>query len=308
MMKEPFVSICIPNYNKGQYIGDMIQSVLDQTYTNFELIIVDNASTDNSMDVINSFNDPRIRVYRNDTNIGGTENGNKCFEYAKGDYIAIFHSDDLYPKRIIELEVKGLSTFENMGIASIGYTKDLSEFETQENQENEERIIKIFPQLAYFKLMCSGITLWCPSVMLTRECHEQFPTYNPNLYEGADQVLYLQIASKYGLALIEDLKMYKRPWPREASLDEMKLWIHAYELLKDTAKDIYLASSVKSELWRYYTFFIATQDRNICRRSCLIGDYKRARKHLLLYIQNKLEITSDENITKWVRSIDDAPR
>ena len=303
-MKQPFVSICVPNYNKGKYIGEMIQSILDQTYTNFELIISDNASTDNSMDVINSFSDPRIRFYQNETNIGGCANTIKCLRYAKGDYIAVCHSDDLYPKRMVELEAGGLSSFEDVGVASTSCTQDISVFRSQENENVE---IKILPSSSFLKYIFSGFTLSVSSLMMKRVCYEPFESYDTGLFEGADIVHYLPIASKYGLALIDGLKMYKRPWPRERSLEEMKLWIRAYELLKDMAKDIYMTSSAKKELWKYYTFFIATQDRNICRRSCLIGDYKRAREHLLLYMRNKLKITSDENITKWVKAIDDTP-
>ena len=300
MMKEPFVSICVPNYNYGRYIGETIKSILDQTYTNFELIISDNTSTDNSMDVINSFNDPRMRVYQNDTNIGGVLNANKCVGYAKGDYIAIFHSDDIYPKRIIELEVKGLSAFDYVGIASTGYTKDISVFKNQVNGKVE---IRIYPRLNFLKYLFSGYTLWCPSVMLKRECYEQCGTYNPNLFEGTDQVQYLQIAAKYGLALIEDLKMYKRQRPREISLEDTKLWISAYEQLKETAKQIYDTSPHKDELETYYTFFIATQDRNSYRRSLLIKDYKEVRRYLHQYMSDMVKFTCDEDLVLWLNTI-----
>ena len=59
-------SICIPNFNYAQYIGETIQSVLDQTYQNFEIIIADNASTDNSVEVVQSFDDNRIRLAHGD--------------------------------------------------------------------------------------------------------------------------------------------------------------------------------------------------------------------------------------------------
>ena len=61
----PSFSICIPNYNYAQYIGQTIESVLNQTYQNFEIIVVDNASTDNSVEVVKAFIDPRIKLYKN---------------------------------------------------------------------------------------------------------------------------------------------------------------------------------------------------------------------------------------------------
>jgi glycosyltransferase involved in cell wall biosynthesis len=301
MTEAPFVSICLPNYNKGEYISETIQSILDQTYKNFELIIVDNASTDNSMEVINSFSDKRMEVYRNDTNIGSVENVNKCIEYAKGDYFALFHSDDLYPRRIVELEAKGLSSFEYVGIASANQTGDLSEFRKRKDDNVK---CEIFEQSGFLKYLFSGRTLNCASVMIKRVCCEQIGTYDPNLFEGVDQDLYLKIASKYGLALITDLEMYKRPWPREMPMEYMELWIHAYGVLKETARKVYEASTYDAELERLYTYFIATQDRNIYRRSLLMKNYKRARKHLLLYFRNMVKYTSDDKLSLWQNRID----
>ena len=71
---NPNFSICIPNYNYGKYIGDTIQSVLNQTYQNFEIIIVDNASTDDSIEIIKSFKDKRIKLFLNKYNIGFAPN------------------------------------------------------------------------------------------------------------------------------------------------------------------------------------------------------------------------------------------
>ena len=304
MMKEPFVSICVPNYNYGRYIGETIKSILDQTYTNFELIISDNTSTDNSMDVINSFNDPRMRVYQNDTNIGMLANTKKCYEYAKGDYIAIFCSDDIYPKRIIELEVKGLSAFDYVGAAAISHTSELAEYRKQENNNVKE--IKTYNQLSFLKYLFSGYTL-SSSLMLKRDCYEQIPFSQSPFLFAADQDYILRIAAKYGLALIEDLKMYKLYKSGDIHVGSQKALIAEYPLLKETAKNIYMASPHKDELETYYTFFIATQDRSICRRSLLIGDYKTAKNHLVLYMQKKLGIARDEHITNWIKSIDDAP-
>ena len=67
---DELVSIIMPSYNTEQYISDSIKSVLAQTYKNWELIIVDDCSTDNSIDVIKSFNDPRIKILHNEKNLG----------------------------------------------------------------------------------------------------------------------------------------------------------------------------------------------------------------------------------------------
>ncbi len=90
----PFFSICIPNFNYGRYIGDTIRGVLAQDYDNFEIIVADNASTDNSVKVVKSFNDPRIKLIQNRYNIGFAPNLQRATESARGDYVNLLSSDD----------------------------------------------------------------------------------------------------------------------------------------------------------------------------------------------------------------------
>tara|TARA_B100000686_G_scaffold285239_1_gene309296 strand:- start:3537 stop:4610 length:1074 start_codon:yes stop_codon:yes gene_type:complete len=92
--KNPNFSICIPNYNYGNYIGDTIESVLNQTYQHFEIIIVDNASTDDSVDIIKSFKDNRIKLFLNEYNIGFAPNLQRATGYAQNDFINLLSSDD----------------------------------------------------------------------------------------------------------------------------------------------------------------------------------------------------------------------
>lgn len=107
---QPLVSICIPAYNSREFIGQAIESVLAQTYQNFELIIIDDCSTDKSLEVIRRYNDPRMVVIKNETNIGAEANWNKLLSVTRGKYIKILCGDDyLYPSCI----EKQLSVFQN---------------------------------------------------------------------------------------------------------------------------------------------------------------------------------------------------
>ncbi|MDI6720940.1 MAG: glycosyltransferase family A protein, partial [Candidatus Aenigmarchaeota archaeon] len=82
---KPLVSICIPNYNSERFIKQTIKSALSQSYPNIEVIVCDNASTDNSCNIIKSFG-KKIRRYRNKINIGQNDNLNKCISLSKGKY------------------------------------------------------------------------------------------------------------------------------------------------------------------------------------------------------------------------------
>ena len=96
-MKEvPLVSVIIPTYNRVHLIGETIQSVIDQSYTNWELIIIDDGSTDDSENVINEFNDNRIRYYTiQHCGILGKVR-NVGLSHSKGDYIAFLDSDEIW--------------------------------------------------------------------------------------------------------------------------------------------------------------------------------------------------------------------
>lgn len=94
--EEPLVSILIPVYNREKYIGEAIESAIDQTYKNIEVIIVDNCSTDNTWKILQEYHkkDERIHIFQNEKNLGPVYNWIECFKRAKGEYSKILWSDD----------------------------------------------------------------------------------------------------------------------------------------------------------------------------------------------------------------------
>lgn len=99
------VSIIMPSYNTELFISDTIKSVLAQTYTNWELIIVDDYSTDHTDDVVNSFSDERIHYYKNSCNKGAALSRNRALRKAKGKWIAFLDSDDLWMPQKLEMQI-----------------------------------------------------------------------------------------------------------------------------------------------------------------------------------------------------------
>lgn len=94
-IKSPSVSVCIPVFNGAAFIHECIQSVLSQSFEDFELLIVDNASTDNTIGICSAFSDARIRIHRGTSNIGAHGNFKKCFELARGELVLLLPYDDL---------------------------------------------------------------------------------------------------------------------------------------------------------------------------------------------------------------------
>jgi len=101
----PLVRICIPTYNAGKTLRETLTSILAQTYTNLSVLIVDNASVDDTVQVAQSFGDARVSVLRSTENIGAERNFTRCIENAAGAYTAIFHADDIYTPHMVEQQV-----------------------------------------------------------------------------------------------------------------------------------------------------------------------------------------------------------
>ena len=107
MSDSNLISVLLPVYNCEQYVEKAIQSILDQTYTNFELLIIDDYSNDNSAEIINNFTkfDDRVSVIRNDDNLGITKSLNKLLSLAKGKFIARQDADDISQKERFHLQL-----------------------------------------------------------------------------------------------------------------------------------------------------------------------------------------------------------
>lgn len=120
---SPKVSICVPTFNGGDYLRQAIDSVLEQDYQDFEIVIVDNCSTDQTAAVVDSLLSKaggRVRFYKNDRNIGLAGNLNKCLEYARGMYIKFLCVDDILLPGCLEQMVAGLDTYPTVTVVCSG--------------------------------------------------------------------------------------------------------------------------------------------------------------------------------------------
>ena len=102
------ISIITPTYNCGKFIGETIESVINQTYENWEMIIVDDCSKDNTKDIVNKYaqNDDRIKYYLLEKNSGAAIARTKAMELANGNYMAFLDSDDLWVEDKLEKQLK----------------------------------------------------------------------------------------------------------------------------------------------------------------------------------------------------------
>lgn len=115
-IEDDLVSVCIPVYNCEKYVKKCIESVINQSYKNIEIIIINNNSTDNTEAIVKGIKDNRIKYYKNQSTIILTENWNKCFKYSSGKYIKILCADDLINNKYIENMVEIFNSKRDIGI------------------------------------------------------------------------------------------------------------------------------------------------------------------------------------------------
>ncbi len=121
MKSSPRVSVIMPVYNAESFLREAIDSVLTQSHSDFELIIVDDGSTDCSGDIINDYADKRIMKHKNETNMGIVPTRNVCTSLAKGEYIALLDADDICFPRRLEKQLSFFDLHPDVGILGTGF-------------------------------------------------------------------------------------------------------------------------------------------------------------------------------------------
>ncbi len=201
------ISIIIPTYNSERYISETIQSVVNQTYSNWELIIIDDGSTDSTAQIIQKhFSDPKIRyVYQ--ANQGVSIARNNGMFLSKGDYVAFLDSDDLWEPNNLELKIKFLNSEPDIDWV-FSDMKELDE-KTKEiriaARGTDENILEKI-------LLWEGEVVPCsPSnVIMRRKCFEEGIKFDPNFSTAADQDFTIQLAVKHeGKRIKEELLTYR---------------------------------------------------------------------------------------------------
>lgn len=125
-MNSPQVTVLMSVYNSEKYVRESVSSILAQTFTDFEFVIINDGPTDSSMDIIKSFNDERVKIVENEENIGLTKSLNKGLDIAKGKYVARIDADDIAEPNRLELQVAELESDSNVGLVS-SWRKMISE-------------------------------------------------------------------------------------------------------------------------------------------------------------------------------------
>ncbi|RXG26920.1 glycosyltransferase family 2 protein [Leeuwenhoekiella marinoflava] len=181
---SPKISVLLPVYNAEAFIAESIQSILDQTEPDFELLIIDDCSTDNSVSIIESFQDPRIILYKKKVNSGYTESLNWAIDQARGAYIARMDADDISLPQRFEKQIYFLE--QNSHIAICGTDAVVEGSSLKFNYPTEPKAIQ-----AHLLL---GSSLIHPSIMGRTDLFKQFK-YDPLKEPAEDYDLFTLLAA-----------------------------------------------------------------------------------------------------------------
>ncbi|MEN7981983.1 MAG: glycosyltransferase family 2 protein [Nanoarchaeota archaeon] len=196
--KNPLVSVVMPVYNSEKYLAEAIESVLNQSFKNFEFIIVDDDSADTSVEIIKKYaqRDKRIKILYNKKNFGIAKTRNRGILEAKGKYIATHDSDDISTLNRFQMQVKYLEEHCNVGVVG-NYIEIFSENHDNTSVRKYPENDKDLRRMIFFACPIAQ-----PTSMIRKEVFEKVGLYNKKYPPAEDLDLWFRIGTKYELANI----------------------------------------------------------------------------------------------------------
>ena len=201
-MKQPLFSILIANYNNGKYLMEAVESVRQQTYVNWEIVLVDDTSTDNSEELYTELEkDERIHIYRNAQNMGCGYTKRRCAELAKGEFCGFLDPDDVLLPNAIQLSVDALLANPKAALTMSRYYFCDAEL----NIERKSRLLELKPGESYLEhhdYMPEVFSAW------RKSAYDKSGGLNPLFKAAVDQDLYFRLEEQ-GAIVILDAFTYK---------------------------------------------------------------------------------------------------
>ena len=227
--EEDLVSVIMPSYNTAPYIEETVQSVLNQTYKNWELIIVDDCSTDETDDILSKFTDERIRIYKNEKNSGAAVSRNKALREARGRWIAFLDSDDLWSPNKLEKQIAFMKTN--------GYSFSYTNYE-EINSEGKKTGVRVTGPK---KITKPGMFNYCwPGCLTVMYDAERIGLIQiADIKKNNDYAMWLKVCCKADCYLLDEcLGQYRRGRVGSVSTNSIKTMIGCHYKLYHEAEDM----------------------------------------------------------------------
>jgi glycosyltransferase involved in cell wall biosynthesis len=199
-MRTPRITVLMPVYNAERFLKEAIHSILNQTYRNFELLIIDDGSTDRSAEIIRSYTDPRIRFVQNEKNLGISETLNRGIDLSSTDLIARMDADDIsYPKRL-QKQYEYMIVHSDCALLST-WCKEITE---------DKRFIRLerYKTRFYYYNLTFECWMYHPTIMFRKSMIEQVGKYSMPYSEDYD--LFWKVSTQFKISnLMEPLLDYR---------------------------------------------------------------------------------------------------
>jgi glycosyltransferase involved in cell wall biosynthesis len=195
------VSVIIPTYNRAEFLSSAITSVLNQTFQDFEIIVVDDASNDNTQEVVSSFNDKRIRYIRHEINKGGAGARNTGIKVSTGKYIAFLDDDDEWLPWKLQMQTDLLEESPpRVGVVYTGFV--------MVSRADGQILYKGIPTrkgYIFNEMLIENVIGATPSVFLRRECFNRVGLFDENLPFAEDWDMWIRISKEFHFECIKEI-------------------------------------------------------------------------------------------------------
>ena len=277
LIKEsPLISVIMPVYNAAPYIRQAIDSILNQSYANFEFIIIDDGSTDKSISIIQSFQDSRIRFFRNDLNLKIVETLNRGLSLAKGKYIARMDADDVAMPERLHKQVAFMEENLDIGLCGTWY----------ENIGDKQGVVKlatdhdeiVFRLLVHFEMLH-------PSWLIRSSLIQKYGLKYELLY-GEDYHFLFKMLPFTKIANLPEVQMKYRQFDSSMSKSN---WNKTEENCRTVRRNIFALLGLKKVSDRQLLFF----------KKCYYQDYSFSKSdlnELNIFFQEIINLSSRQKI------------
>ncbi len=215
---KPLISVIMPAYNGEKYLAEAIESILDQTYNNFEFIIINDGSTDKSLEIIKEYakKDKRIKIINNNKNLGISLSLNKGVITGKGKYIAIMNQDDISLTKRFEEQIKFLE--ENPEVDIVGAAMETFD-------EEGDTFLRRYPltNIKIRKKIWFYSPLAHPSIMVRKEVFKKVGLYRNWTFPCEDLEFFFRAGEKYKLANLPSVLLKHRYHKDSITMSNTKL-------------------------------------------------------------------------------------
>lgn len=265
------VSVVIPTKNRANYLSSAIQSVLDQTFENSEILIIDAASTDNTGEVVSNFDDERIRYIRERKDRGPSTSRNIGIENSTGKFVAFLDDDDLWMPSKLEKQLDLINQNSDVGVVSTGAW-----------MFNENGKMEIFfPSVRgniYPKILEKNYIGGCSTVLVRKECLKRVGMFDKNLPSGEDFDLWIRLAKHYEFDYVKEGLVLYRVHAKRISRDSCRI-LKAKKLLYKKYLQELKTSFKHSKTLGYWQYGLG-------KYYCKCGEMEQAREEFVKAIIN----------------------